>query len=623
MSLFSDAVAVSGNLGKRLKIPVRRVGAMVLAFGLSYGAVMMFGAVAVADGFDWLDIVRLVLVALSAFWLAWGACTALLGLLFEADRVPRVEGLPTGKTAILIPVYNEDAAPVFARLEAMYRALAQLDCLTLFDFHVLSDSTNAARADDEKAHFRSIVQRLGAGGRIFYRHRSPNVGRKAGNISDFLRRSGAAYDYMLVLDADSLMRGETIVEMVRRMEAEPALGLLQTVPQIIDRRTLFGRMLQFSAAFYSPAFSRGVAALQGGEGPFWGHNALIRVRAFTASCGMPKLFGKPPFGGEILSHDTVEAAMLAREGWLVRLDPDLTGSFEEAPANLIEYAKRDRRWCQGNLQHLRVLAAPRFKLWSRVSILQGIFAYLGSPIWLLFLLASIAAPLFAPPPVYFSGQSPFPVFPHPETEKALALLFGVVALLLLPKVLLVWRALISRSHRGFGGALQVVGSAIVELLLTSILAPIHMMFQSRSVLQVLSGADFGWPSTDRDDGSLSFTESLQATWWMSLFGGAALWFASLWAAGLVPWLLPVFLPLVAAPLLVWWTASLGAGSIFRRIRIFLTPCEAEREPILKFFDEAQAPLKHYDDNLSGAQMAKSSAAAPGIALAESGSRLQQ
>lgn len=590
MKLLAHVLTVWADFGRKLKIPMRRLGAMVLAFSLSYAAVMMFGAVVVADGFDWLDVVRLVLVALSAFWLAWGACTALLGLLFETESVPRIEARPKGKTAILIPVYNEDTLPVFARLEAMFRAIRELDCLEIFDFHVLSDSTNADRAAEEKARYRDSVTRLGAGGRIFYRHRSPNTGRKAGNIADFLRRSGGAYDYMLVLDADSLMRGETILEMVRRMEAQPELGLLQTVPQIVDRQTLFGRMLQFSAAFYSPVFSRGVAALQGGEGPFWGHNALIRVRAFAASCGMPRLAGQPPFGGDILSHDTVEAAMLAREGWQVRLDADLTGSFEEAPANLIEYAKRDRRWCQGNLQHMRVLAAPRFRIWSRVSILQGVFAYLGSPIWLLFLLASIAAPLFAPPPVYFSGQSPFPVFPHPETEKALALLFGVVALLLLPKVLLVSRALISRSHSGFGSALQILGSAFVELLLTSILAPIHMMFQSRSVLQVVSGADFGWPATDRDDGSLSLGQSIQATWWMSLFGLAALWFASIWASGLVPWLLPVFLPLVAAPYLVWWTASLGAGAFFRNMRIFLTPCEAEREPILRLFDEARADM---------------------------------
>ncbi|MDN3720029.1 glycosyltransferase family 2 protein [Roseibium salinum] len=233
---------------------------------------------------------------------------------------------------------------------------------------------------------------------------------------------------------------------------------------------------------------------------------------------MASLKGEPPFGGQILSHDTVEAAMMAREGWKVRLDPDLTGSYEEAPANMVDYAKRDRRWCQGNLQHSRILAAPRFRFWNRISIMQGIFAYLASPIWFLFLLASLAAPLVAPPPVYFDGRSPFPVFPHPETAIALALLFGLVALLILPKLLLVARALLGGDARDFGGPVRLVISFVVEILLTSILAPIHMMFHCRSVMQVLTGADSGWPAAERDDGSLPFGAAMSATWWMALTG---------------------------------------------------------------------------------------------------------
>ena len=563
-----------------LVVMVRRVGAVVLTVCLVWAAVAMFGTVAQSDGFDVLDIVRIALVAVSCFWLAWGACTALLGLLFQSEPVRRIEGRPTGRTAILMPVYNEEPKGVLARVEAMYRALDSLGVIDLFDFHILSDSTRPECVEAEKASYRRVLLRLRAGGRLFYRHRSPNVGRKAGNVADFIRTSGGAYDYMLVLDADSLMSGQTIVEMVRRMEAEPTLGLLQTLPRVIERRTVFGRLLQFSAWFYSPIFSRGVAALQGREGPFWGHNALIRTRAFANSCGMPKLAGKPPFGGDVLSHDTVEAAMLARDGWTVRLDADLSGSFEEAPANLIDYAKRDRRWCQGNLQHGRVLLAPRFHLWSRISILQGIFAYLCSPIWLLFLVASIVAPLVAPPPVYFDGQSLFPIFPHPETGTALALLFGVVALLILPKALLLVRALLYGEGRHFGGALRVTVSAFVELLLTSLLAPIHMMFQSRSVFQILRGADSGWPAAARDDGSVSLRDSILATWWMVAFGAGALAFAVDWVPDLVLWLLPVTIPLVAAPFLVYLTASVRFGDAMRRLGLFLTPQELAPEPVI-------------------------------------------
>lgn len=576
---MEPAVSTS-SLRESLAVGLRRAAAILLTLGLTVAAAAMFGSVAVADGFDWVDVVRVSLVAFCALWLSWGACIGILGLIFPSDEVPARNGRPEGRTAIVIPVYNEAADAVFARLEAMYRALDEIGVLECFDVHVLSDSTREEAAADERRLYRQAVAELSAAGRLYYRHRSPNTGRKAGNIADFIRASGGAYEYMLVLDADSLMSAETIVEMVRRMEAVPDLGLLQTVPRIIGRKTLFGRMIQFSANFYSPVFSRGVAALQGRQGPFWGHNALIRTRAFAATCGLPALAGKPPFGGEILSHDTVEAAMLARGGWRVRLDTDLDGSYEEAPANLIEYAKRDRRWCQGNLQHARVLAAPGLPFWSRVNLLQGIMAYLASPVWLMFLLASIAAPLFAPAPVYFVSGSPFPRFPHPETEKGLALLFGVVALLILPKALLLLRAVLTGGAKEYGGAGRASLSALYELLLASLLAPIHMMFQSRSVFQVLSGADFGWPSSEREDGSLDLATSARASWWMVLFGMATLVFAYHYAADLLVWLLPIALPLVLAPLVIWWTASPSAGAGARRRGVFLTPQEGREVPLI-------------------------------------------
>ncbi|WP_205470717.1 glycosyltransferase [Breoghania sp. L-A4] len=191
----------------RVSLYVRRGGAVLLTLGLTAGAAAMFGSVAVADGFDWLDVLRVTLVAFGALWLSWGACTALLGLLFAPDPVPRSTSALKGRTAIVIPVYNEAADAVFARLHAMYRALERLGALETFDFHVLSDSTRPECVESERALHRRAVVQLGGGGRLYYRHRSPNVGRKAGNVADFIRASGGAYDHMLVLDADSLMRG--------------------------------------------------------------------------------------------------------------------------------------------------------------------------------------------------------------------------------------------------------------------------------------------------------------------------------------------------------------------------------------------------------------------------------
>lgn len=565
---------------------VRRIGAFLLAGGLTVGAASMFGTVAQADGFDWVDVIRICLIAVSGFWLAWGACTAILGVLFDPAPVRRNEQEPWSRTAILVPVYNENTVAVFARIEAMYRSLSRTGYLDLFDFHVLSDSTSASIVVAEQQAYRRLLFRLGAGGRLYYRHRGDNVGRKAGNIADFIRTSGGAYDFMLVLDADSLMEGETIVEMVRRMEAEPTLGLLQSLPQMIGLKTLFGRMLQFSAGFFSPVFTQGVAALQGAEGPFWGHNALIRVRAFAQSCGMASLEGKPPFGGHILSHDTIEAALLARDAWQVRVDADLQGSFEEGPANLVDYAKRDRRWCQGNLQHSRVLGAPRLKIWSRISIVQGIFAYLSSPVWLLFLIASLAAPLFAPKPVYFDGLSLFPVFPHPETTTALALLFGVGALLILPKAILLIRALVRGESEPFGGAVRLTASVFLELLLTSLLAPIHMMYQSRSVFQVLVGGDSGWPAADRDDGALSPYASLTASWWMVLTGFGALIFAWQVTPDLFWWLVPVSVPLLVAPAVLYLTSLPEIGRLSRKAGLLLTPYEVEKLQLIRDMNDA-------------------------------------
>ncbi|MHA7777547.1 glucans biosynthesis glucosyltransferase MdoH [Roseibium sp. M-1] len=551
----------------------RRLAMLLIAVCLTTAASYMFAIVVQSDGFDWLDVVRIGLMTIAAFWLAWGGCIALFGLLFPPEDYPGSQRRHQGRTAILMPIYNEATGPVFARLEAIMQSVARLPTADRFHFFVLSDTTKLDVAEKERQAYQRLLARRQAGGHLFYRRREQNIGRKAGNIADFLQTSGGAYEFMLVLDADSLMDGATIQEMVRRMEADPRLGLLQSLPQIIGLNTLFGRLLQFATGLYGPYFARGLAAVQGGEGSFWGHNALIRTRAFAASCGMAALTGKPPFGGHILSHDTVEAALLARDGWKVRLDPDLTGSYEEAPANMVDYAKRDRRWCQGNLQHSRILAAPRFRFWSRISILQGIFAYLASPIWLLFLLASLAAPLVASRPVYFDGHSPFPVFPHPETTTALALLFGLVALLILPKFLLVARALLGGRTSDFGGAGRLALSFLLEILLTSILAPIHMMFHCRSVFQVMTGADSGWPAADRDDGSLPLGAAFSATWWMSIAGTAATAFSHYYVPELFYWLLPITLPLVFAPLLVWLTSSVWLGKLTRKLGLFAVPTD--------------------------------------------------
>lgn len=561
----------------------RRFTALALSLLLAAGAGLLFLQFGLADGLDVMDIVRSGLIFGSTFWLAWGAVQGLWGLFWRKTTPPRVAGAISGRTAILVPVYNEDPVVTFARVAAMDASLAALAMTGSFDFAILSDTRNDQIAAQERHWFRHLLNERAGEGRMFYRRRATNTGKKAGNVEDFFSRSGAAYDYALILDADSLMEGATIVEMVRRMEAVPDLGLLQTLPKIIRARSRFGRAQQFSASFFSPIFARGLTLMAGRTGPFWGHNALVRVQAFAASCGLPVLSGQPPFGGHILSHDYVEAALLARAGWLVRLDPDLEGSYEEGPENIIDFAKRDRRWCQGNLQHSRLLMAPGLKGWSRFVFLQGILAYLAPILWLLFILASIVAPLFVPPPDYFpEPYLLFPVFPSDQASKAIGLAIGVFGLLLLPKLMIAIEAAVTGRARPFGGAVIGLVSTLWELVMSSLIAPVMLMFTTRSVFQVLMRLDAGWPPNNRGDGTLTVATAWAATSWIVLTGTVGL--AATWwlAPVLVLWLLPVALPMILSPLLLAWTSRPGARFVLR------TGTEAVTPPVVVLHDAIAA-----------------------------------
>ncbi|OOY32405.1 glucans biosynthesis glucosyltransferase MdoH [Thioclava sp. F36-6] len=561
------------------------IGLRALALGLAalagIGAFVLFIQFGQADGLQTLDVVRALLILISTLWLAWGAVQALIGLTSRAEPPPRVDphARIQGRTVVLVPVYNEDPVSTFSRVAAMDASLAATGDDAEVHFAILSDTRKDDIAQREVQVFAHLVEERDALGRFFYRRRTNNVGKKAGNIEDFITRSGAAYDYALILDADSLMEGETILQMIRRIEAEPRLGLLQTLPKVVRGSSRFARAMQFSASFFSPVFARGLAMLQGRTGPFWGHNAIVRTRAFAESCGLPALTGQPPFGGHVMSHDYVEAALLARNGWLVRLDDDLEGSFEEGPENIVDHAKRDRRWCQGNLQHARIIGAPGLRGWSRFVFAQGIMAYIAPLFWLGFLVASVAAPLFVPPPDYFPEPYwPFPYFPPSEASKAIGLAIGIFGLLLVPKLLIAARAAMNGTARGFGGGNLAFASTLGELLFSSLTAPVLLAFATRSVFQVLFGADGGWPTNNRGDGRLSVADGFTAAWWIVAIGATGLAVTWWLAPGLLFWLLPVGLPMVAAPWLISWSSQPS------RSQLMLVPSEIDTPRILRLHD---------------------------------------
>ena len=534
-----------------------------------------------ADGASWADHIKTVLLTLSTAWIALGSSLALSGLLAPFRRLRPVAEIPIEQlpqTVVLTPVYNEDPIKTFSHVAAMAREArnASSQCI---HFAILSDTRDNDTARQEAKWYARLQSEFGDGIQIWYRRRDNNVGRKAGNIAEFVQTYGGNYKYMVVLDADSLMSNATMVEMIRRMEADSDLGLLQTLPKIINGRSFFGRSVQFAANLLSPIFSRGLASAQGTSGPFWGHNAIIRVQAFAESCGMPILSGKPPFGGHILSHDYVEAALLARNGWKVEVAPGMEGSYEEGPENLIDFAKRDRRWCQGNLQHVRILTAPGLKWWSRFTLGQGVMAYLASPFWALFIAVSVVAPLMDKPHNYFPSEFEGPVFPRIPAQESFLLILCIFGLLIGPKILIGLRMAFSRAASGFGGALHILWSLVVEIIWTSMLAPIMMMYQTRAVLEVTTGTDGGWPTADREADAISLTEAWAAAWWISLIGTlilSAAWFTD---AGLIWWFLPITVPQILSPLIISLTSTRGSGQFSALSGLFWTPMEVSRPDI--------------------------------------------
>jgi membrane glycosyltransferase len=481
-------------------------------------------------------------------------------------------------------IYNEDPARVFANMQAICESVAATGQGHAFDFYMLSDTTDPDVWVAEELAWHALATRLGPGARVFYRRRRQNTARKSGNIADFLKRWGRHYDYMIVLDADSLMEGRTLVAMARLMDANPSAGLVQAPPVCVNRNTLFARMLQFAGRIYGPVFAAGQAFWQMGEGNYWGHNAIIRTRAFIAHCGLPVLPGKPPFGGHILSHDFVEAALLVRGGWSVWLVPELGGSYEEVPPTLLDYAKRDHRWCQGNLQHARVMGAKGINPVSRFHFLSGIMSYVASPLWLLFLGLglTIAAVNTLFPRAYFGVQKQlFPDWPIFDAALAKSLFLLALAFLLVPRLLGVLLVLVDGpTRRAAGGGARVVVGTVVELVYSTLLAPAMMLFQSKFVATTLLGGTIEWTTQNRDDGGIPWPVAFKAHIGHMLLG----LFVGLLAYAIDPNLFYWLSPLVAGLVLAVPNAQLSSrrdlGAWLRQRRLFLIPEETAPPPVL-------------------------------------------
>jgi membrane glycosyltransferase len=514
--------------------------------------------------------------AVSLAWIAFAAGSVLAGASKRRDLPPPADAADRSLTALVMPIYHEDPTRTTAALQAMAEALQAIGAAHRFEIAVISDSTNADAWVRETAAIARMRLALTGVMPVWYRRRWQNVARKSGNVEDFVTRWGGRYQHMIVLDADSLIDAPTLLRLVQVMQADPAIGILQTAPQLIGARTFFGRVQQLAACIYGPVITRGLAAWSGDSGNYWGHNAIIRMAAFAANCGLPSLKGRKPFGGHILSHDFVEAALMRRGGWKVRM-ADFGGSWEESPPSLIDVAVRDRRWAQGNLQHMKVVGTSGLSFISRLHLGIGIMSYLSSPLWLLMLVVGFALAVQSHliRPEYFNHDFQlFPTWPRFDIELMMTLFWFSMAVLLIPKTLGLIRALLSPSiRRGCGGVIGVTASFVLETVLSALYAPILMMVQSRHVFEVFMGRDSGWKPQNREGGGTSWSDAWhfhKRHLLVSCMTAAIVYFLS---PSLLAWVSPALLGLFLAVPLSRASGSETIGRALSRVALLRTPEE--------------------------------------------------
>ena len=530
------------------------------------------------DGLSWFDYGMLACFVLTAPWVVLGFWNAVIGfaiLHFTRDPVVAVNPLAASvprdgpieaRTAILMPVYNEIPNRVFRHLRALAETLEDTDQAGQFELFLLSDTGDPSLAAEEERLF--AIWRSTYRGRValHYRRRHNNLHRKVGNLRDWCDRWGDRFKYMIVLDADSLMAGPSIVRLTRVMAANPELGILQSLPVGLPASSPFARVFQFGMRHAMRSFTLGSAWWQGDEGPYWGHNAVLDVAAYRAHCDLPVLPGRAPFGGEVLSHDQVEAAMMRGAGRGVRVLPDEGGSYEETPPTLLEFMRREFRWCQGNLQYFRLLGMSGLRPMGRVQLGMAIMMYLGAPLWLLFLILGFTQT--------FTQVNP----PAVSLDPALAIgLFAVMmGFTFAPKVLGVIDILLRRGERKRYGPLPKVllGSA-VELVFSVLLAPVMTLALSLFIVSLLAGRGVTWDSQERDLRALPLMDALRVLWPQTLIGVLGTTALAIAMPGILPWAAPVLLGLVLAAPFAWLTSQPGLGDVLARLGLCATPEERD------------------------------------------------
>jgi len=574
------------------------IAARLIVFGPAIAATIGFAVILYGwfgqDGLGAIEGILMALMSFNFFWLAMTVATVALGLA-SLSRAIRLHG-PTKpmKVALLMPIYNEVPWYVLGNARSMLEELRARGGGHRYAMFILSDTQDDTIAAAERTSVSALRAGLPADVEIYYRRRLQNTDRKVGNIADWVQNWGADWPAMLVLDADSLMTGRAIARLTDALAQDPSAGLIQSFPQLVGAQTVFARMQHFANGVYGAALAEGLARWSGQEGNYWGHNAIIRTQAFASSAGLPRLRSLRGRDRLIMSHDFVEAGLLCRAGWAVRFLPRIRGSYEETPQTLIDHVHRDRRWCQGNLQHLRLLGTTGLRPASRFHLFHGAIGYLLSPIWftLLIMWVLIGRGEDASVLTYFSPDNPLmPTWPQMTEGKHVLIILLMYSLLLAPKLLGIAAIPVTGAKfREFGGGRRFTLSFLSEVALSIVYAPILMVQQMIAVFRTILGLQTGWSPQARDGGryslgTLAICHALETVSGIALMTGIVVGVVS-------AWLLPIAISLaLAIPL-----SALSGVSLKGLIAHWMGTREMWKEPgVSRAARHYRAELKSYLD----------------------------
>ena len=572
-----------------------------LLFAVLFAATMAgslaLAAVALAPGgYGITDITLLALFAVTLPWMVAGFWNAVIGLLivrFSADPVAAVMPMAadirgnepvTASTAILLCIRNELPERIIRNVEPMLAGLDAAGYGSRFCLYILSDTSDASIAGHEEACFAALTARWSDRIAITYRRRAVNTGFKAGNIRDFCERWGRHHDFAVTLDADSLMSADAVLRLVRIMQTNPRLGILQGLVIGLPSTSAFARVFQFGMRLGMRSYTIGSAWWQGDCGPYWGHNAVLRLAPFIAHCALPVLDSNGAEDRHILSHDQIEAVLMRTAGFEVRVLPQEDLGWEENPPTLIEFIRRDLRWCQGNMQYWRFLLLPGLKPVSRYQLALAIVMFIGSPAWIGLLVLGTLAVAFSETPASFI-----------RADAGMALFFCMLVMWFAPKIASIaetlWRA---KLRRGFGGAGRFIANCLIETVFSILLCPILWVGHTIFLTGLLFGREIGWIGQTRNDHAVPFTTALRHLWPHTLLGCVALGLLAMTHPAAIPYAL--FLaggPALAIPFAMV-TASPWLGNLAARIGIGRLPEETTRPAVLSALAlpaiESAAPL---------------------------------